>query len=177
MNGSGGRVTIAPFPATVAREAALSPARPPCRCRTGARASPDGSARRRPAKPVGALATGRKLKRQEAEDHSSASYWQRWRSRADGAGPAIPADQPTISAQTVSKETEQSFITLVTGFRLVFFGLCVLATRVLERVIIGIPSMKMTLAKRSASARKRTPIISQPAGIEPPSTPKGVPTI
>src|SRR3546814_12108230 len=60
-------------------------------------------------------------------------FRSRWRNCADGAGPATPADQPTISAQTVPKETEQSFITLVTGFRLVFLTLCALRARDFER--------------------------------------------
>ncbi|AOF95404.1 hypothetical protein BSY17_4116 (plasmid) [Sphingobium sp. RAC03] len=61
---------------------------------------------------------------------------------------------------------------LVTGFRLVFFSVCALRARDFECVIIGFPSKILTLAKRSASARQRAPIISQPAGFEPPSTPK-----
>jgi hypothetical protein len=94
--------------------------------------------------------------------------------RAKGVGPAAPADQPTISAHTVSKETEISLVTLVTEFRLVFILLCAFRRDELEFFFIAVPSKIKTLTKRSAIDNKRTLIISQPAGIEPPSTPKSI---
>lgn len=94
--------------------------------------------------------------------------------RAKGAGPAAPADQPTISAQTVSKETEISLVTLVTEFRLVFFIFFAFRQENLEFFFIALPSKINALKKRNAIDNKRAPIISQPAGIEPPSTPKDV---
>src|SRR5690606_21423260 len=90
-----------------------------------------------------------------------------------GAGPAAPADQPTISAETVSQETEQSFVTLVAGLRLVFLTICALRARDFEREIMRNASIKMTLATRSVRAKKGAPIISQPAGIKPPHSRQG----
>src|SRR3546814_9563650 len=76
--------------------------------------------------------------------------------RDKGVGPAAPADQPTISAQTVSKETEISLVTLVTEFRLVFILLFAIRLENLEFFFIAVPFKISTLAKRSAIDNRRT---------------------
>lgn len=74
-------------------------------------------------------------------------------------GPVAPADQPTISAQTVSSETEIDFFTLVTELELAFTLYRFRGK--FELVIIGFPSIIFTLTKRSIVAQRRAPIISQ----------------
>src|SRR3546814_4834755 len=86
--------------------------------------------------------------------------------RDKGVGPAAPADQPTISAQTVTKETEISLVTLVTEFRLVFILLFAIRLENLEFFFIAVPSKISTLANRSAIDNRRKLKISQHAGIE-----------
>src|SRR3546814_17073456 len=86
--------------------------------------------------------------------------------RAKGVGPAAPADQPTISAQTVSKETEISLVTLVTEFRLVLILLFAIRLANLEFFFIAVPSKLSKIAKGSEIDKRRYLKIRKNTGSE-----------